>query len=185
MAQGRKSNEEPVTVVFSWSVTAGKEVDFQKWMHIVHAEASKWPGHLGVTTIRPPKGRYDYQTVLRFDSHKHLQNWLDSPKRNELMDTLGDIAKLHTEEASGLETWFDIPGQLVMPPPRWKMAVTTMIAIYPIALVVDIFIVPHTTNWSVIFRAIIIPIIGPLILTYSFMPYLTQKILRNWLYKKR
>jgi antibiotic biosynthesis monooxygenase (ABM) superfamily enzyme len=99
------------------------------------------------------------------------------------MDALGDMAKLHTEKASGLETWFDIPGQLVSPPPRWKMAVTTMIAIYPIALLVNIFAVPHITSWPVILRALIIPIIGPLILTYSFMPFLTRKILKNWLYK--
>lgn len=180
-----KSPKEPVTVVFSWSVKSGRETDFQDWMHRVHTEASKWPGHLGVTTLRHPSGRYDYQTVLRFDNHKHLQNWLDSPKRNELMDALGDMAKLHTEKASGLETWFDIPGQTVMPPPRWKMAVTTMIAIYPIALVVNIFVVPHIISWPVIFRALVIPIIGPLILTYSFMPLLTQKILKNWLYTKR
>jgi antibiotic biosynthesis monooxygenase (ABM) superfamily enzyme len=42
MARARKANKEPVTVVFSWSVKAGKEADFQQWMHTVHREASKW-----------------------------------------------------------------------------------------------------------------------------------------------
>jgi antibiotic biosynthesis monooxygenase (ABM) superfamily enzyme len=185
MKQEKTSNIEPVTVVFSWTVKPGQEENFQNWMHKVHLEASKWPGHLGVTTLRPPKGRSDYQTVLRFDSHKHLQNWLNSKERNKLMEAVDSIAKLHTEKSSGLETWFDIPGQLVAPPPRWKMALTTIIAIYPIALFFAAFVNEHVASWPVFFRAALVPIFGPIILTYLLMPFLTRKVLRNWLYKNR
>jgi len=183
MSQVKKSIREPVTAVFSWTVRPEKAEDFQKWMHKVHMAAEKWPGHLGVTTLRPPSGRNDYHTVLRFDSYKHLESWLNSKERNELMNSLGDIAQTQTEKASGLETWFDIPGQLVNPPPRWKMATTTIIAIYPIALLVNIFIVSHVVSWPVIFRAAIVPIVGPIVLTYSFMPFLTRKVLKSWLYR--
>jgi antibiotic biosynthesis monooxygenase (ABM) superfamily enzyme len=99
------------------------------------------------------------------------------------MKSLGDIAQTQTEKASGLETWFDIPGQLVTPPPRWKMALTTIIAIYPIALFFAVFITPHVTNWTVFLRAALVPIFGPIILTYLFMPFLTRKVLRGWLYR--
>lgn len=183
MSQDKKSNKEPVTVVFSWVIKPGKEDDFQKWMHKIHAQASKWPGHLGVTTLRPPHGRVDYHTVLRFDSHKHLEDWLNSAERNELMRSVTGLAKLHTEEATGLETWFDIPGQLVIPPPRWKMALTTIVAIYPISLFFAVFINTHVTSWPVFLRAALVPIFGPIILTYLFMPFLTRKVLRSWLYK--
>lgn len=184
MSQAKKSVIEPVTTVFSWTVAPGRAEDFQRLMHKVHMAANKWPGHLGVTTLRPPAGRNDYQTVLRFDSYKHLENWLNSKQRNDLMRPLGDIAKLHTEEATGLETWFDIPGQLVIPPPRWKMAATTIIAIYPISLFFSAYVSPHDTSWSVFLRAALVPIFGPIILTYLFMPFLTRKVLRGWLYKK-
>jgi antibiotic biosynthesis monooxygenase (ABM) superfamily enzyme len=185
MSQVRKYIKEPVTAVFSWNVKPENSEKFQSLMHKIHTAAVKWPGHLGVTTLRPPKGRNDFQTVLRFDSYKHLENWLNSKERNELMASLDGIAETHTEEASGLETWFDIPGRLVIPPPRWKMATTTIIAIYPIALLVNIFIVPHILSWQVIFRSAVVPIIGPVVLTYCFMPLLTQKVLKNWLYKSR
>jgi len=183
MSQVKKSIKEPVTAVFSWTVKPEKAEDFQSWMHKVHRAAEKWPGHLGVTTLRPPSGRNDYHTVLRFDSYKHLESWLNSKGRNELMKSLGDIAQTQTEKASGLETWFDIPGQLVTPPPRWKMALTTIIAIYPIALFFAVFITPHVTNWTVFLRAALVPIFGPIILTYLFMPFLTRKVLRGWLYR--
>ena len=183
MKQVKKFGIEPVTIVFSWTVKPGKTQDFQNWMHRVHREALKWPGHLGVTTLRPPNGRGDYQTVLRFDSYEHLENWLNSDDRHRLMESLDNIAQLQTDKATGMETWFDIPGKLLTPPPRWKMAITTMIAIYPIALVFAIFVNPHVTRWSVVLRAALIPIFGPLILTYLFMPLLTQKLFKKCLYK--
>jgi antibiotic biosynthesis monooxygenase (ABM) superfamily enzyme len=183
MVQVKKVIEQPVTTVFSWTVKPEKAEEFQSLMHKVHIAAEKWPGHLGVTTLRPPVGRNDYQTVLRFDTYKHLENWLNSKERSKLMEPIAAIAEIHAEQASGLETWFNIPGRLVIPPPRWKMATTTIIAIYPIALIINIYIVPHIESWPVIFRAAVVPIVGPIILTYSFMPFLTQKILRNWLYK--
>lgn len=184
MRQLKESIKEPVTVVFSWTVMPEKALEFQNWMHKIHKEARRWPGHLGVTTLRPPSGRNDYHTVLRFDSYEHLENWLNSTERNGLMKSISSIASLKIEKASGLETWFDIPGQLVIPPPRWKMALTTSVAIYPIALVFAILVNPHITDWSVFLRAAMIPIFGPITLTYLFMPYLTQNVLRNWLYKK-
>ena len=99
------------------------------------------------------------------------------------MNSLGDIAQTQSEKASGLETWFNIPGQLVTPPPKWKMALTTITVIYPIALFFAVFVTPHVTNWTVFLRAALVPIFGPIILTYLFMPFLTRKVLRSWLYR--
>jgi hypothetical protein len=100
-----------------------------------------------------------------------------------MMKPLAKIA--HTDaspKASGLETWFEIPGQLVIPPPRWKMVATTFIAIYPLSLLAGLFVNPHIVNWPVAIRALILPIFAPLILTYLLMPFLTQHVLKHWLY---
>ncbi len=183
MQQPKKHTQEPVTVIFNWMVTPGKEQEFQSWMHKVHEAALEWPGHLGVTTLRPPQGSEDYRTILRFDCAEHLESWLHSEERRALMKSLGNLAKQHTEKASGLETWFNLPGKLVVPPPRWKMAVTTIIAIYPIALFFAVLVTPHVTSWPVYVRSALVPIFGPIILTYLFMPTLTQRILRRWLYR--
>jgi hypothetical protein len=89
----------------------------------------------------------------------------------------------NTVKATGLETWFDIPGQYVIAPPRWKMVITTFIAIYPLSLLYALYLAPHIISWPVLVRALFLPVLAPVILTYLFMPFLTQRVLKRWLYK--
>lgn len=183
MAQNDKFSNEPVTTVFSWSVKKGKEQVFEHLMHDVHRVARTFPGHMGVTTLKSPTGKNNYQTVLRFDNTRHLEAWLNAPIRKKLMEPFNDIAKSDSfNEATGLETWFEIPGQPVVSPPRWKMAITTCIAIYPLSLLFAYFLTPHISSWPVVVRALFLPVFAPIILTYLFMPFLTQHILKRWLY---
>jgi uncharacterized protein len=184
MAREKVLSNEPVTALFSLNVKQGKEHDFELLMHKVHKAARTYPGHMGVTTLKNPSRKGSFQIVLRFDSTKHLEGWLNSPVRKKLMRPIEEIADLDTfKEASGLETWFDIPGQQVTPPPRWKMVATTFIAIYPLSLLYGFFLAAHVERWPVEFRSLIIPVFAPIILTYLFMPFLTQQVLRRWLYK--
>ena len=180
----KNTHDEPVTVVFNWQVKNGKEHLFEVMMHDIHKVARTFPGHLGVTTLKSPTGGNSFQTVLRFDNATHLNAWLSSPIRQKMAGLLEKVAHAETVKASGLETWFDIPGQAVSPPPRWKMVITTFIAIYPLSLIYAFFIAPNTTDWPTAVRALILPIAAPVILTYLFMPFLTQKILKHWLYKQ-
>jgi antibiotic biosynthesis monooxygenase (ABM) superfamily enzyme len=183
MAQSNNFSHEPVTAVLSWMVKPGKEPEFQRLMHDIHQVARTFPGHMGVTTLKSPGGTGNFQTVLRFDTARHLEDWLHSPIRQKMMKPLEEIAHADTAKASGLETWFEIPGQLVVPPPKWKMVATTFIGIYPLSLLYSIFLAPYIENWPVWIRALFLPVLAPTILTYLFMPFLTQRVLKRWLYK--
>jgi uncharacterized protein len=153
-------------------------------MHEIHRVARTFPGHMGVTTIKSPGRNDSFQTVLRFDNRPHLDAWLHSPTRHELMQALEEVAHNDTaKKATGLETWFTLPSQQVTPPPKWKMAATTFIAIYPLSLLYSIFLAPYIESWPVWIRALFLPVIAPITLTYIFMPFLTQRILKSWLYK--
>jgi antibiotic biosynthesis monooxygenase (ABM) superfamily enzyme len=174
---------DPVTLVLSWHVKPGKDEAFQEWMHTVHMAAIKWPGHLGVTTLRPVAGSHDYQTILRFDTAKHLNAWLNSSERKALLKNVKDLATEEDREATGLETWFDIPGTVTPPPPRWKMVIVTFVAIYPIAILFGYVVNPRTITWPVPLRAICLSVAAPILLTYLIMPWLTRKIFKRWLYK--
>jgi antibiotic biosynthesis monooxygenase (ABM) superfamily enzyme len=186
MAQPDNATNEPVTIVFSWTVKPGKEQLFEQRMHEIHKVARTFPGHMGVTTLKSPTRTDSFQTVLRFDNTKHLQAWFDSPIRQQLMNHLIEVASTdEAAKATGLETWFEIPGQTIIPPPRWKMAITTSIAIYPLALLFFAFLAPYIELLPVWIRALFLPILAPIILTYLFMPFLTQRVLKGWLYKSR
>jgi uncharacterized protein len=114
----------------------------------------------------------------------HLQAWLNSPIRNKPMQPINEIADADSfSEATGLETWFDIPGQKVSPPPMWKMVITTFIAIYPISLIYGAYVATHVTGWPLAFRSLFLPVFAPIILTYLFMPFLTKRVLKRWLYQ--
>ncbi|MDB5161228.1 MAG: antibiotic biosynthesis monooxygenase [Candidatus Saccharibacteria bacterium] len=176
---------QPITVTFSWEVKSGKEEEFTNWLHGIARAATRWPGHLGVTNLRPPKGQDTYQSVLRFDTDEHLKAWLDSSERHEWIDQLKGIAVVHSNKATGLESWFDLPGQSVAPPPKWKMVAVTFIAVYPLSLLLGAFVSPHITKWNIFIRSFLFPLIVPVVLTYSFMPFLTQHVFKRWLYKLR
>jgi antibiotic biosynthesis monooxygenase (ABM) superfamily enzyme len=183
MGKATVSSNEPVTALFSLTVRKGKEQEFETLMHGLHQAARTFPGHMGVTTLKNPARRGSRQTVLRFDSTKHLENWLNSPVRKRLMEPIDKIADSDTyKEATGLETWFDIPGQQIIAPPRWKMVVTTFIGIYPLSVVYGGVVAAHVTHWPLAFKSLFLPVLAPIILTYLFIPFLTQRALKRWLY---
>lgn len=180
----RDKNQEPGTAVFSWTVQPGKEQEFEQAMHELHKVARTFPGHMGVTTLKSHTQKGNFQTILRFDTSEDLENWLSSPVRIKLAQHVEEFAHVDaTSKNTGLETWFDIPGQNLSPPKRWKMALTTSMAIYPLSLIYGYAVTPHVLGWPVAVRALILPLFAPAILTYFFMPFLTQKVLRRWLYK--
>jgi antibiotic biosynthesis monooxygenase (ABM) superfamily enzyme len=184
MARSNNFSNEPVTAVFSWRVAHGNEKIFEHMMHDIHKVARTFPGHMGVTTIKSPSDKESYQTVLRFDTTMHLTEWLSSDIRQKMMKPLEKYANLDTAgKSTGLETWFVVPGLRSTAPPRWKMALTTFIAIYPISLLYTLYLTPHIVDWPAAVRALVLPIIAPIILTYLFMPFLTQLVLKRWLYK--
>jgi len=184
MANSSIPSSEPATAVFSWTVKPGMEQLFEQRMHEIHRVARTYPGHMGVTTIKSPGRNDSFQTVLRFDTQSHLEAWLRSPTRRQLAQSLEEVAHNDTtKKATGLETWFEIPGQSVTPPPRWKMVSVTFFAIYPISLAYGLFLAPRIVDWPVWVRSLCLPIFAPLILTYLFMPFLTQRVLKRWLYK--
>ncbi|MDB5165520.1 MAG: antibiotic biosynthesis monooxygenase [Candidatus Saccharibacteria bacterium] len=183
MAQSNKFSNEPVTTVFSWTVKQGNVQVFERMMHDIHKVARTFPGHMGVTTLQSPTRKDSFQTVLRFDTTNHLEAWLSSPIRRKMMKAMGNIAHIDTAvKATGLETWFEIPGQQITPPPKWKMVVATFIAIYPISLLFSVFLAPYIADWPVWIRALFLPVLAPIILTYLLMPFLTQRVLKRWLY---
>jgi antibiotic biosynthesis monooxygenase (ABM) superfamily enzyme len=176
---------KPATVVYSWTVLPGQEQAFLQWFHGITNAATHWPGHLGVTTLRPPEGQNTYHSVLRFDSKQHLSDWLKSDERRRWLAQLDGIATAHaSRKATGLESWFDMSELNGTPPPRWKMVIVTFIAVYPLSLVLGELVSPHITHVNIFTRSLLFPVIAPVVLTYFFMPFLTQRVFKSWLYKQ-
>jgi uncharacterized protein len=172
---------KPVTVVFSWDVAPGREGAFEEWAREVGRVAERFDGHLGATWFRPEGAGRRYYTVVRFTDEARLREWLDSPQRKELIGRIGGIATEHRHHTTGMETWFSLPGEAVPAPPRWKMAAVTFGAVYPLSLLIQTFLSPHTQPWPLPVRALLFPLLIVPLLTYAVMPHLSR-LLRRWLY---
>ncbi|MEV0460290.1 antibiotic biosynthesis monooxygenase [Catellatospora methionotrophica] len=185
-------DDEPVSVLFTWSVVPGREADFERWLEEVNEASSRFPGHQGVTWLRPGDihegSEPRYHCVLRFRNGRDLSRWLTSPEREVVVRHLKGIAEEAEprETTTGMETWFSLPGRPVLPPPRWKMTIVSFLGVYPCVLVFQLLGAEHLGELPLppVVRAAILPMILAPILTYLVMPWLSRT-LRRFLYDRR
>ncbi|MBV1851282.1 antibiotic biosynthesis monooxygenase [Catellatospora tritici] len=176
---------EPVSVLFTFDVVPGRESDFEHWLRLVNAESSKFPGHQGVTWLRPTTPDRHYHAVLRFDNGTHLSAWLTSTQRVDCVRHLDGIAEeaAPRETTTGMETWFSLPGRPVLPPPKWKMALVSFLGVYPLVVLFQLVGAKHVAAMPLplFLRAAVLPLMLSPLLTYAVMPLLSR-LLRRFLY---
>ncbi|ASU83127.1 antibiotic biosynthesis monooxygenase [Nocardiopsis gilva YIM 90087] len=175
--------DEPVTTLFTWKVVPGREHEFEDWLRGINAAAARFPGHQGVTWLRPSGEGRHYHAVLRFSSADQLTDWLRSDERAAWTRRVEGIAAEAADRAhtTGLETWFSLPHTAVRPPPRWKMSLVSFCAVYPCVLLFNVLFAAELAPWPVALRALVLPMVMAPLLTYAIMPLLSQ-LLRRWLY---
>ncbi len=172
----------PLTVVVSWQVKPGKEAAFEEWHRGISAAALTFPGHLGVTVIRPSQTTGEHLVIFKFDTLEHLAAWQESALRREWLARAESlqIQKPGYQTGYGLEFWFASP-KGPEHPPRWKMALVTALAIHPTVNLVNISLRPLIGGLSPWLAGLLaIPIIVVL-MTYLVMPFMTR-VLAGWLF---
>src|SRR5215217_8827857 len=87
------------------------------------------------------------------------------------------------QQLTGLETWFKLPGANVptmKPPPRWKMWLVSLMAVYPLVLAFQALVVPRVAGLPLPLQALMFPLVLLTLLTFVVMPAVTR-LLRRWL----
>jgi antibiotic biosynthesis monooxygenase (ABM) superfamily enzyme len=131
------------------------------------------PGHVGEP----------WHVVFRFDTPEHLHTWERSPVRAEHLaagDELVHGTDMH--RVSGLETWFALPGRTAPAPPRWKMFLVSLAAIYALQLVFNLLVGP--LGLPVPLRVGLVTVGVTLLMTWLVMPW-AARVLQDWLYAPR
>lgn len=178
-------SDGPVTVIVNRRVKPGTEKWFEEWLHGIIGEVAKFPGHLGVNVIRPPNAATgDYVLIFRFDTYAHLRAWEESPVRAEWSARAEQftVGKLHIRRVTGLEYWFDAPGQ-TQPPPRHKMVLVTVLGIYPLLILLVPTLRSLLQGLPELIAALVSVLILVCLMTYAVMPLLTR-LLSSWLFPK-
>jgi uncharacterized protein len=175
-----------VTAIISHVVRPGREQGYEDWFRGIAADARKFKGHLGVSTIRPHEHSHpEYVVILKFDCYNNLKIWLESEVRREWIERLQPlIVKPESiQTLTGLEIWFTLPHQLLKAPPRHKMALVTWLGVFVTLTVLSRLLAPLLAGLPVLLNQVIITGLVVLVLTYGVMPQLT-KLFKNWLYPK-
>jgi antibiotic biosynthesis monooxygenase (ABM) superfamily enzyme len=180
----RPAADEPVTVLYSRRVKPGREADFQAWAHGIVATSRQFPGHLGASVLDAPGSR-EYHILFTFADRKSMRAWLDSEERRRWLARVGGLieADRGLQQLTGLETWFKLPGAKVptmKPPPRWKMWLVSIVAVYPLVLAFQALVVPRMAGLPLPLRALTFPLVLLTLMTYVVMPVVTR-VLRRWL----
>lgn len=169
----------PSTLLITRRVRPGSETAFEVWLRGVLAVMAGFPGHHSATVIRPGPGRREYVLLIRWSSAADLARWRGSDEARDWIGRAGPLTEsVDARELHGLEAWFDLPGP--RPPPRWKMAVLTWLAIYPLILLLSFVLAPWIAELPLPVRVAITAGILVPTMTWIMMPWLTGRFV-GWL----
>ena len=186
MEYEEKINLEPVTALIVRQIKPGCLSDFEEWAKGMRQVVRKFEGYLGSDHIRPSDSLHpEFVIVVRFDNYEHLKAFLRSKEREDYIKqsdnlTVGDM---NIQEQNGFESWFSLPDHSVnsIPPAKYKMAILTILVLYPSLLVVSTFIsgLLHSAPRPIIILVTLLVLVP--MMTYFIMPWITR-IFRFWLY---
>ena len=163
----------------------GRDQGYEAWFHGITADARKFKGHLGVSTIRPHHHAHpEYVVILKFDCYDNLKTWLESDVRREWIERLQPLIERpeDIQTLTGLETWFTLPNKsMKAPPPRYKMALVTWLAVFVTISILNRLLVPLLSRLPALLTSLMVTGLTVILLTYLIMPRLTQ-LFRKWLY---
>lgn len=175
----------PATVVLSRAVTPGHEQAFEAVLHQLASEAGGFPGHQGLTVMRPRPGEQaTYSVVAHFATGLDMDRWLSSDVRATLVAEadMHSAGMLHARYLSGLEGWLVPPGSpMVLPTARWKIVVLSMAGIVPLLEADSYLLAPHLGSVPVWARPLIAAAGLIPLMQYAVMPILTR-VTRGFLY---
>ena len=133
------------------------------------------PPVTGVATRRIEPGR-----------EEEFEAWEGSEERRRWLDKAEPLVKEQkVGRLTGLETWFTLPSKAGEPaPPRYKMAVVTWIAVFPLATVIFMILQPILGGVPAVLRTLVFTLIMVSTMTYLVMPRMTR-LFSFWLYPER
>ena len=124
----------PVSAVISSRVRPGQEAAFRAWEQRIALAQAKSPGFQGYRFEPPIPGvQEDWLAILRFDTERNLQAWLDAPERKKLLEEAAPfLEEFHARVVrTGFEQWFPSAAAGTSAPAVWKMNMLVLL-LYPI-----------------------------------------------------
>jgi len=183
----RMGAASPVTVVVIRSVREGCEAEFESALQDFIRQSTSGEGQLGVHVVRPApgSGSREYGILRRFASPAARDAFYASAVFGDWQRRVVALSDgpSRREDVCGMEAWFTAPGRAFVPPPRWKMAAVTLLAVYPASLLLPWLLRPLIGGWPRWAAALVVAGCMVTLLTWALMPLLAR-LCRPWLQAK-
>jgi uncharacterized protein len=171
--------EPPAAMVFACRVREAGVPDYLAWRRKVIAAEAHIPGYLATECFEPrAKGQKEWVDIVRYDSAEHLEAWMQSKERAELLEELDPLVEsLHSHQVTGLEGWFAINRQSAEPfvaPPAWKQGASVLLALYPTVMILSLLTSRPLRSLSFPVQMMIRNMLSVALLTWLVMPLMTR-----------
>ena len=182
------ASTENIAVSITRTVRAGSEPAFEAALHGFVQASLAQAGQLGVHVLRPApgSGSREYGVVRRFTGREALAAFHGSPEYRAWQETVADLTEggAHTEELTGLESWFTLPGTPLRPLPKAKLFVATFLGVCPTQMALGLTLGTLTKAWPFALGSLVFDAAMVAALTWAVMPLVTR-LLQSWLHPKK
>lgn len=177
------------TVVINHHVLDGKQNQYEDWLNEIGPICRSFSGNIDWQIVRPiPNLTFNYTVIIRFDNIENLKAWMNSKERKNLIEKAKPLFAKEDKFyiKSGLDFLFSKENDQQKVPVRWKQYLVTWSAIYPLSIIIPLFVLPilKTLNFpeSRFINSFFISGVVVLIMVYLLMPNYTR-LIQKWLYK--
>ena len=180
---------QPVTILITRSPRQSSQREFEQALSDTINAALEFPGHLGVTVLKPQRGESnDYQIIVKFASDADYQRWCRSHEAAHWFKILNRLEEKppNLETMTGIETWFAVNSSTprpMIPPPRYKMAIVTWVAIFILIVIINLLFGGFLASLPMLLRSLVLTVVLVALMTYLVMPRMTR-LFSWWLYPK-
>jgi hypothetical protein len=179
-----ESDFEPITAVLMRNAQADCIHEFEAWAERINQFARKFEGFLGAKII-PHRidTHYEYSVLVRYIGYEQLWNFMDSLEceenlKNSYLLMVGEIPVQELQRFSSNPIIYD-PSISIIQPAKYKVAILTIIMLYPMLLGVSTLIAMIFKGFSRPLLVFFTLLIMVPIMTYVIMPWVT-KLARLW-----
>ncbi|MGW0706205.1 hypothetical protein ACWD4G_09605 [Streptomyces sp. NPDC002643] len=179
-------SRNPVTVTVAYQVVPGREADFHSWGWAALRTTAQQQGFLGGGIL--VDGEAEWHMVYRFESETLSRNWENSLAWAQWTARAEGLAwETGRRTVVGSKAWFDSQAHrdpapsAPRPPPKWKLWLVNMSAVFPPVLLFNLLILPYLNDLNPLFRTLLLCLSVTAIVTWILMPRL-QRFLKKWLY---
>ncbi len=177
------NTQNGVTEVFITQVPANKSEIYREWTAKIHQIEVQFEGFKGVYVQSPSQeAGGNWITLLQFDTPEHLDRWLSSPQRKQLLEESTPlIGNLESHRViSPYANWFSGISKNHQLPAAWKQTMVILLVLFPIVMLQFKFLLKLTSGWDIALGTFFCNAMSVTLISWPLMP-IAIRLLRWWL----